>query len=56
MMESLALFMSLFGIAVWILIALVVWRAMRAHEKLAESHEKLAKSVQDLARRMQSDR
>ena len=57
-MESLviSLFMFLIGIAVWIFVALVAWRAMRAHERIADAHERLAKAVGDLGNQAKSDR
>ncbi len=55
-MESLviSLFMILIGIAVWIFVAVVAWRAMRAHERIADAHENLAESIQNLGNRTQS--
>lgn len=57
-MESwgLSLFMLLIGIAVWIFVAVVAWRAMRAHERIADAHERLAKAVGDLGNQAESDR
>lgn len=43
-------------IAAYIFVVIVVWRAMRAHERIANAHEKLAQSVNDLAKQMQSGR
>ena len=57
-MESwgLSLFMLLIGMAVWIFVAVVAWRAMRAHERIADAHERLAKAVGDLGNQAESDR
>ena len=57
-MESLviSLFMILIGIAVWIFVAVVAWRSMRAHERIADAHERLAKAVGDLGNQAKSDR
>ena len=57
-MESwvISLFMLLIGIAVWIFVAVVAWRAMRAHERIADAHERLAKAVGDLGNQAGSDR
>lgn len=57
-MESwvISLFMLLIGIAVWIFVALIAWRAMRAHERIADAHERLAKAVGDLGNQTESDR
>ncbi len=57
-MESwiISLFMLLIGIAVWIFVAAVAWRAMRAHERIADAHERLAKAVGDLGNQAESDR
>ena len=57
-MDGLAvfLFMFLIGIAVSIFYTAVVWRAMRAHERLADAHERLAESIQNLGNQMQPDR
>ncbi len=57
-MDGLAvfLFMFLIGISVSIFYTTVVWRAMRAHERLADAHERLAESIQNLGNQMQPDR
>ena len=57
-MDGLAvfLFMFLIGISVSIFYTTVVWRAMRAHERLADAHETLAESIQNLGNQMQPDR
>ena len=57
-MDGLAvfLFMFLIGISVSIFYTTVVWRAMRAHERLADAHERLAKAVRNLGNQTQSDR
>ena len=43
-------------IAVSIFYTTVVWRAMRAHERLADAHERLAKAVRNLGNQTQFDR
>ena len=57
-MDGLAvfLFMFLIGISVSIFYTTVVWRAMRAYERLADAHERLAESIQNLGNQMQPDR
>ena len=46
---AISIFMFLIGIAASIFYTAVVWRAMRAHERLAES-------IQNLGNQMQPDR
>jgi hypothetical protein len=47
-LAPLALLPMLLGIATWIIILIAIWRAMKAHESIAESLRQIAQKDQKI--------
>jgi uncharacterized membrane protein len=54
-MQDIAVLALIFGIVTTILWLVIGWRAMRAHERVAEAHERLAESLGLLASKSRAD-
>jgi uncharacterized membrane protein len=54
-MEGLAVLAVIFGIVTTVLWLVIGWRAMRAHERVAEAHERLAESLGFIASKFRVD-
>jgi uncharacterized membrane protein len=54
-MEGFAVLAVIFGIVTAILWLVIGWRAMRAHERVADAHERLAEALGLLASSFRAD-